>query len=224
MATGAHGCAPWASIFCPPGLCAKYSVCGLPQCGAGNSARGRLSAGWTAGADGLLEKGQFLYRVVLPVSRPERGAAQYSACGNQGIAEFHCVALSVASEVIACLAACFRIDRNACQSTEQVVEGVLFRRARPGPKLGGADRRIQDGNVGAAQLGPSGDQIRVSPARHLNEDIGIDQHTHFAVSLSRRSPRRSLRTISTASGVPAACLRIPTNACMAFIRWPRFPR
>src|ERR1017187_9584711 len=166
MATGAHGCAPWASIFCPPGLCAKYSVCGLPQCGAGNSARGRLSAGWTAGADGLLEKGQFLYRVVLPVSRPERGAAQYSACGNQGIAEFHCVALSVASEVIACLAACFRIDRNACQSTEQVVEGVLFRRARPGPKLGGADRRIQDGNVGAAQLGPSAWESPVIDSTH----------------------------------------------------------
>src|ERR1017187_6985453 len=174
--------------------------------------------------DGLLEKGQFLHRVVLPVSRPERGAAQHSACGNQGIVEFHCVALSVASEVVACLAACFRIDRNACQSTEQVVEGVLFRRARPGPKLGGADRRIQDGNVGAAQLGPSGDQIRVSPARHLSEDIGIDQDAHFAVSLSSRSPRRRLRTISTASGVSEARLRIPTNACIAFIRWPWFPR
>src|ERR1017187_39532 len=173
--------------------------------------------------DGL-EKGQFLHRVVLPVSRPERGAVQYSARGNQGIAEFHCVALSVAPEVIACLTACFRVDRNTCKCTEQVVEGVLFRRARPCPKLGGADRRIQDANLGAAQFGPSRDQTRVSPARHINEDIGIDQHTHFAVSLSRRSPRRSLRTISTASGVFEAGLRIPTNACMAFIRWPCFPK
>jgi len=105
-------------------------------------------------ANGLKE-GQVLHRVVLSVSRPEPCAVQHGGCGNQGIAEFHRVALSVASEGIACQTACCRVNRNTFQRTEQVVECVLFRRARARPEFGGGDRRIEDDKVGTAQLGPS---------------------------------------------------------------------
>ena len=104
---------------------------------------------------------------MLPVPRPERGAIHHGACGDQGIAQFHRVALSVTPEVLARLTASFRVNRHARQCAEQVLDGIVFRRPRPRPKLRGADRRVKDGNAGAPQRDPSGDEIRISPARHF---------------------------------------------------------
>ncbi len=50
----------------------------------------------------------------------------------------------------------------------------LLTRAAPkraSPKFRSADRGVQDGNVLAAQVDPSGDKILVSPVGQLNQDV-----------------------------------------------------
>ena len=45
LATWTQGCAPWASIFRPPGSVRSTLFAAMPLCGAGNPARSRLSGG-----------------------------------------------------------------------------------------------------------------------------------------------------------------------------------
>jgi len=160
---------------------------------------------------------------MLPVARPKRGAIQQRSRSDQRVAQFDTVTLAILAEIIACPSPCFAVNRRTNEQSKQVGERRMLVRPRAGPKLRGAYRRVQDRAVGQAQFNPPRDNALLFSARNLDEDIGIHQNGHCFPGLPIRLPRRKLRTYSSASGKYARSFRVPTKACMAFLRWSSLP-
>jgi hypothetical protein len=160
---------------------------------------------------------------MFPVTCPEHRAVYHGASRDQGVAKIDAVAFLIAPEVIACLAARISVDRNARQSKEQVGQRSMFLRKGPGPEFREADWRIDNIVIRLAQINPTGQHIFVSTAGDFDKNVGINQHAHFRARSFSRWPRRSSRTIATASFVSPFRLRLPTNASMALCRSSRFP-
>ncbi len=171
---------------------------------------------------------QFLHRIVLAIPGPQLRAIDYCGCGDQGVAYLQAMTPAILPEIIASLAACFIVNRRAKEGAKELHSSLVLARQRSSPQFRRAYRRTQDCRSRSCQLSPLNQDILISFARNLDENVGVDQNTHGRLrlsSLSRRVSRRRLRTYSSVeSGKSLRFFRIPTKASMALRRSSKLPR
>jgi hypothetical protein len=101
------------------------------------------------------------------------------ASGDQGIRHLHSMATSILAQVDARLTTDFFVYKSAGQRLEKIIQCLMLIRPSAGPEFRYADRRIQNGGAGIAELNPFGNDVCILAARDFDQDVRIDENRHF---------------------------------------------